>query len=314
MGLEAAMNVKAFLLSSALLAFHVACSIAEPPAFEPGQGGAENETKSEKGEKSETGESGKADEKGTSKPSSSTTNGGSGDKCPYDGKPLDVSGFAKCLDGGRCVPSAAIPEKERGRLAACSGGLCVPEKIIANKGLYLPKTCTSIAGSEGRCFSTVFPDIEKQKGEIPVDVCDANERCAPCFDPTNGTETGACSSVSCDAPKKPKAVFKDCCGARAKCIPVSSIPASGRDSLQTRDCESDQRCVPNEQINGETPSACKGEWGGFFDEYDGVCISDCAKPDDIGGMAVSKGNCKAGFFCAPCKDPLDRPTGAPGCK
>ena len=45
-------------------------------------------------------------------------------------------------------------------------------------------------------------DIAAKKGLLPQSTCEANELCAPCFSPTDGSDTGACSSVSCDAPKE----------------------------------------------------------------------------------------------------------------
>jgi hypothetical protein len=247
--------------------FHFACAAPEPAEEMGGSALAETDG---------TATTGKDDDEKSAPAAADTSSSGT---CPGAGPPLDVSGFAPCLDGGRCVPEAVIPEKERTRLAACDTGLCVPEKILAAAGNYLPKTCASLAGAEGRCTSIVFPDLNAQKDVLPLDVCDKNERCAPCFDPTNGTETGACSSVSCDAPKKPKVVFKDCCiqkgKPRGKCIPTSSIPEADRDGLDVKECGSeDLRCAPIEQVNEETPPKCVGEML-FLGDYEGVCISDC---------------------------------------
>ncbi len=234
--------------------------------------------------------------------------------CPFSGKPLDVSMFPTCLDGGRCVPDSLIPADQQKRLSKCPDGFCVPEKILAAEGNYLPKSCTSIAGGEGRCISMVFPDIAAQKDSLPQDVCDANERCAPCWDPTNGMETGACTSVSCDSPKKPKVVFPDCCMMRGKCVPLTMIPKSEASSLASDTCDANAaRCVPSEMLKTDwVPPKCKGM--GLIGGYDGVCMSDCIPRDFLAQIGTSQGDCTKGFFCAPCKNPLDgTPTGAPGC-
>jgi hypothetical protein len=245
--------------------------------------------------------------------------GDGGEACPHQGPLLDVSGFATCLDGGRCVPGAVIPPDQQSRLATCPGGFCVPEKILANEGEYLPKSCTSLAGGEGRCTSTVFPDMAAQKDALPVDVCDPNERCAPCYDPLTGALTGACNSVSCDAPKKPKVVFASCCDGqgsatpRGTCIPKSLVPASDQSGLDQKECAAGNLCAPKETLDPKyVPPKCTAS--SLLGDYDGVCISTCVHQDIETELATDQGTCGAGFFCAPCKNPLDgTPTGAPGC-
>jgi hypothetical protein len=164
----------------------------------------------------------------------------------------------------------------------------------------------------------VFPDIEAQKDQLPQDTCTPNERCAPCYDPVSGDATGACSSVSCDAPKKPKVVFGNCCNengkTRGRCVPTSVV---GKDasSLDVKECKQGQEvCVPSEQLaQNYVPPACKAS--NLIGDYDGVCISDCIPRDFLTDIATDQGNCTTGFFCAPCKNPLTgAPTGAPGCK
>lgn len=240
------------------------------------------------------------------------------DTCPYSGPKIDVSGFAACGDGGRCVPSGFIPDDQKARLAACANGFCVPQKIIENKGLYLPKSCTSVFGGEGRCTSLVFPDLEKQKDSLPQDVCDPNERCAPCFDP-HGTDTGACRSVACDAPKQPAKTFTKCCTSSGKprglCLPKSGLPAQAASGLGELECQKGvELCVPEEMMDPKyVPPKCTGQMP-LLGDYDGVCMSDCIPRDFLGQLMTSQGSCTAGSFCAPCKNPLtQQSTGAPGC-
>ena len=240
--------------------------------------------------------------------------------CPYDGPPLDVSAFPVCGDGGRCVPEKAIPAEnveQTSRLAKCTGGYCVPEKILKAQGNLLPKSCRSIASLEGRCTSMVFPDIEKQKDQLPQDACDANERCAPCFDPL-GKVTGACSSVSCDAPKEPGKPFPTCCGTGAatkgRCFPSASLPAVAASGLEKKECAAAaDLCVPEEEI-AEKFVHPKCAASSLLGAYDGVCISNCVKKDFLTNLGTARGNCGADSFCAPCKNPLTgAATGAPDC-
>jgi hypothetical protein len=88
-----------------------------------------------------------------------------GGMCPYNGPPLlDAGSFPACspaCNGAHCVPAALVPPADQSQLAACSSmgspGFCAPDKFIESGGNGLPKTCTSVAGSEGRCLSTCLP-------------------------------------------------------------------------------------------------------------------------------------------------------------
>lgn len=237
-------------------------------------------------------------------------------KCPYEGEPVDTNEFEKCLDGGVCIPESLVPADEQERLtrANCDQAFCVPAKIVAKKGIYLPPSCSSIAGGEGRCMSIVFPDIDEQKGELPQDTCEANERCVPCHDPIEGKPTGACSSVACDSPKKPAVVFGNCCSSKGRCVPSSMVPSDKQSNLAVDSCVKDKElCVPSEQLKEDwVPPRCQAS--ALTGPYDGVCISECIPRDFLGQIGTAKGNCADGFFCAPCKKPFTgEPTGAPGC-
>lgn len=247
---------------------------------------------------------------------------GPGVSCPYTGPPIvDVTTFPSCGDGARCVPSNLVPGEQASKLKTCEGGLCAPEKSIAAGGQHLPKTCTAVAGAEGRCLNVNLPDIEAQRSLLSRDVCDANELCAPCFNPIDGKETGACKSVSCDQPSKPAKTFNACCtsqgATRAKCVPSTMVPESQRGNLDDDDgtcVEGVELCVPNEMlVPGFKGSPCEGSTF-LSGDYTGVCLSDCLHFSFIQKLGISRGNCMQGFKCAPCTNPLTgQPTGAPGC-
>lgn len=257
--------------------------------------------------------------------SGSSTSGGPAApavKCPYEGPPVvDPSTFPSCGDGARCVPATLVPASSAAMLKACPAGLCAPEKSIAAGGQYLPKTCAAVAGAEGRCLNVNIPQIEAQKAQLTRDVCDASELCAPCFNPIDGKETGACKSVSCDAPKKPAKTFTPCCVSqgtgRAKCVPRTIVPEAQQGNLDDDDgtCQEDtELCVPNEMLqpNFKGP-ACSGSTF-LTGSYTGVCLSDCLSFGFIESLGISRGDCTKGFKCAPCTNPLTgKATGAPGC-
>lgn len=238
--------------------------------------------------------------------------------CPYTGPAIvDVKTFPSCGDGARCVPDNLVPATSGAQLAKCATGLCAPEKSIAAGGQYLPKTCKSVAGSEGRCLNIAIVAVASQKASLPQDVCDANERCTPCFSPLDGKDTGACSSVSCDAPKQPKVTFKGCCEddgvLRGKCVPKSMVPASSQDKLSDDGCVAGaELCAPNENLDPTfKPPTCTAS-NFFVGDYSGVCVSDCIDFSFIESLGTSRGSCAKGFTCAPCER-NGKPTGAPGC-
>src|SRR5262249_32410815 len=101
-----------------------------------------------------------------------------------------------------------------------------------------------VGGAEGRCESTAIPGIATQASQLPSAGCDPNERCAPCVNPLDGTDTGSCH-LSCDpGPKTPPVLFPSCCNSRGKCIPGSMVPQDQAGHLSGAGCQSGSLCVP----------------------------------------------------------------------
>jgi len=225
-------------------------------------------------------------------------------------------GLAACGADAHCLDAALITDPaQASRLAKCDDAtkLCVPDVFLATGGKFTPATCTSVNGAEGRCLSTVLPDVAAQATLLPQDTCAASERCTPCFDPLDGASTGACN-LSCDAgPTQPAKPFAQCCDARARCVPTTSIPDDQEGNLSEQECADAQPgslCVPNEIItNGPFPTCNASAFP--IGNYTGVCLSDCL---DFGiqGLVIARGSCDSGFKCAPCET-FGQPTGAPGC-
>ncbi len=257
-------------------------------------------------------------------PAPSGNSGPTNIACPYTGPPIvDPATFPTCpgVDGVHCVPGSMVPASAQAMLATCSGGFCAPDKSIAAGGQYVPKTCTALAGAEGRCLNAGLPPIAAQKAQLSKDVCDANELCAPCYNPIDGKPTGACNTVSCDAPKQAAKTFTGCCtdqgATRAKCVPTTIIPQAEQGNLDDDNgtCKKGaELCVPNEMLLPNFKGvACSGSTL-LTGKYSGVCLSSCLHFGFIQSLGISKGSCMDGFKCAPCTNPLTgQPTGAPGC-
>ncbi len=248
--------------------------------------------------------------------------------CPHVGPPvLDPTTLPPCdgaagnVAGAHCLETALVPAAMAAKLADCSKGKCVPDTFIASGGRFIPKTCTGPGLLEGRCLHQSLPDIAKKADKLSADGCESFERCAPCFDPITGADTGACKQ-SCDpGPTKPAVKFADCCvkgGApRGRCVPKQMVPDTQEQQLSKDTCAgADDICVPSENLQDDfLPLSCTGDSPLYlpFGKYSGVCLSTCLVFSGIDGLVVKQGNCDSLHQCVPCKDPLGKATGAPGC-
>ncbi len=234
--------------------------------------------------------------------------------CPFSGTPADSSKLPSCGENGagRCIDAALIPADIALRLNPCAQGLCVPEVYVREKGQHKPTACSSFAGIEGRCFSTVFKDVSEQKEFLQQDKCAADERCVPCFNPANGNETPACRTVSCDAPTAAPPKLADCCRKggqmRGKCIPKTDVPTKYQERVSRQGCPSTDLCVPGENLDPDTKvQRCDA------DGKKRVCVSNCIEFGLIEGIFLDQETCDDNHTCVPCVSPSGAPTGAPGC-
>jgi hypothetical protein len=259
---------------------------------------------------------------------------GGGAECPYTGPPvIDPNVFGPCATecaGAHCVPSALVPADTQALLSPCAAlgggeGFCAPDKFIAAGGNFVPKACTSVAGAEGRCLSSCLPDIAAQSALLPAADCEANERCAPCFNPASddpNEPTGACS-LACDSPVDPPvaltcpwtgpavidpAALPNCgpAGSSCACLPAALVPAEQQGQFAA--CAGGF-CAPDtiiETAGNTKPPSC-APFAGVTTAADGRCLSTCL-PAVSGQPSLEQSSCAAGAKCAPCYDPF---TGAP---
>ena len=233
--------------------------------------------------------------------------------CPHVGAPvLDPSMLPACGGAGsaaHCLPASNTPMDLQSKLAACTGGFCVPDKLIESGGRFIPATCTSLGGNEGRCESKVLPAVASQTN-LPQATCDQTELCVPCASPVDGTDTGACKT-SCDpGPKSAPILFQSCCGNVGKCVPKVNLPSTS--NLDGDGCQNNSLCVPTEILEVPfKPQTCHGS-PTFADDYDGVCLSKCLDFGTFSDFVLDDSNCSGNRTCVPCKDG-GKPTGAPGC-
>jgi hypothetical protein len=246
--------------------------------------------------------------------------------CPWHGPavidPAKLPDCAPACGGAHCLPAQYVPEDQQKLLAACPGGFCAPDDIIKTDNNWVPATCTSIAGAEGRCLSTCLPEVSSQP-LLPQSTCATNERCVPCFDPTNGdADTHACE-IACDKPVAPPVVLtcgwsgppvidpsllpacSPACGG-AHCLPAAYVPGDAAKLLAT--CPGGY-CTPDPIIRTDDnwiPATCTSIAGA-----EGRCLSTCL-PEVSSQPLLPQSTCQTGEKCVPCYDPTngDAPTGA----
>jgi hypothetical protein len=216
------------------------------------------------------------------------------------------------------MPEELVPPDRTDELSACDlGGLCTPDVAIATVNRYVPESCRSVDDGEGRCTDVVVKRVAEQLDRLPQDVCGTSERCAPCYDPIDGSDTAACRQ-SCDpGPAEPPHLFDDCCERGAppegKCVPRAQVPADMADRLERDTCIGDRLCAPTEALSpGFRGPPCEGYAILLGGTYEGVCLSRCIHLDGVEATVVKQGTCDTLHLCVPCDGP-DGPTHAPGC-
>lgn len=242
--------------------------------------------------------------------------------CPYTGPDvIDPTRLPPCqCAGSHCMPASRVPASQRGMLAVCNGGYCVPDEFIRTANNTLPATCRPFAGmGEGRCLSRCIPMVASQASQLSQSTCGPTQLCVPCFDPRTGASTSACTQGCDTGPREPPFRFQACCGGRAKCVPATSVPAEQRDSLSAMTCPAGFLCAPNENLDPTyRPIACRATPApipvlGQLPAYNGFCVSTCVNRSFFERIGTAQGTCPSGYFCGPCRTPLGGRTGVPGC-
>jgi hypothetical protein len=213
-----------------------------------------------------------------------------------------------------------VPEDFASELAACDAdNLCVPDELIESGGDFIPDGCRAVGDLEGRCLSRCLPSVSDMADLLDSESCPATHLCVPCYNPLDGTDTGACS-LSCDSgPVEPAPEpLQRCCGGIGQCVPSSAVPPEDLDRLGADTCSgSDLVCAPDVFIDDPSysPPECttlviKLIFGPEFGP--GRCLPECL-PDvqGVAGAVLMQDGCADAFVCAPCLDPLSgEPSGA----
>lgn len=258
-----------------------------------------------------------------------------------------TSGASCCGGLGKCADPASVTGPMAKALGhdTCSSSLVCAPPTGGDAGA--PKTCTTHvgatdpAGLEGRCLPSCFMLGNPQA--ITLDdgggTCASGELCAPCFNPIDGTSTGACNTGTDKPTTTAPAPYKECPAANdagepvggGLCVPSSALtkasdpkspiynPAIG--GLKQDSCATGEKCVPAKKAKDPffcaehcTTSPTTQQGGAQY--KNGGCQPQYVIFDVAGtaGITISTGGsaCPTGELCAPCQDPLNpgSPSGA----
>jgi hypothetical protein len=209
-----------------------------------------------------------------------------------------------CNTEGSCVPTEILSEAQQGALGqdSCEEDfLCAP-KVFAGPGLRA-ETCESIGGAEGRCLPECVPMVAARADQLPKDICEDGQLCAPCYDPISGEDTMACSQNG-DSPTQAPYTFPECCGGIGVCVPDSLVSEEQQELLGTDTCTGDGiLCAPRALTEpGAQPAPCRS-FGS--QDREGRCLAACIPQIADRADQLRQETCDAGELCAPCYDPVN---------
>jgi hypothetical protein len=212
-----------------------------------------------------------------------------------------------CGELGRCVPRALLSAEELTQVGAdnCAAerDVCVPEPLAMNPDHVFAGCHTSTNGAEGRCLPGCLPDVASRAGQLRQDGCAAGHLCTPCFEPLDGTLTGACTLGGDTGPKEPARLFADCCGDVGRCVPEVLVSTADRVHVAHDSCGTGALCVPEALARSPqfTFSACTVTSSGA----EGRCLPACLPEVTARAKDLTRESCSAEELCSPCTDPFD---------
>jgi hypothetical protein len=240
---------------------------------------------------------------------------------------------ACCTGLGKCTLASSVTSAGKSlfghdtcaKSAGATDLLCAPvpkgDAAAAAAGMYA--TCTAKIGPtdyEGRCVPQCFLEGDPNASTLTTGSCmtgSLNLLCAPCFNPVDGKETGACSQAPNDKPKMPAPTPYATCGARdggaalGTCVPKTIALSSGNPaaaSLKQDDCSTaDYVCTPTLKANNVNACFEKCQSGLTGAYADGACVPIYVATDvSPSALAfVKQTTCASGEVCAPCEDILN---------
>jgi hypothetical protein len=213
------------------------------------------------------------------------------------------AGKGHCWDGS-LVLTTDLPSAE------CDGGLvCVPDAVLQANGSPL-KACTFfVGGKPGVCMSRLVAPVEANANQLQKDVCDDSERCVPCVDPRDGSDTHACDptgvhTAACVGGAN-QGAERLCCHGAGTCLREDAVPEDQRGDLSRETCGNAKLCAPRSLVSGK-PVKCD-----TLGIAGGVCVDVCFASMLRSVQQVTRAGCGPSEVCVPCL--VGKGQGLPGC-
>lgn len=229
--------------------------------------------------------------------------------CDSGFQAVDLSTLEACGNGqGHCYPGDKVMATG---LPACAkdGDVCVPDKMLSANGQKL-KSCKFFTdGREGVCGSLLIGELAQNASLIPPsDECDKdNERCTPCVDPRDGSDTHVCDPTGAHVEAcvgGAGKVEQTCCHNAGVCMLPTAAPEDQRDSLPHDSCGASKVCAPAALVDNN-PTRC------YVLGLPGVCLDICFAAILGPSKPVTNSDCRATEVCLPCV--VGKGQGMPGC-
>jgi hypothetical protein len=221
----------------------------------------------------------------------------------------DIATLAPCGEGkGHCFDRTKVPVADT-ELPDCGAKeVCVPDAILRAGGEKLRSCTFFIGGKPGACVSMLLADIGAHANELKQDVCADDERCAPCVNPVDGTDTHLCDPIGVHEGACVGGTEADqtesCCHGMGVCMNEDSVPEDSREDMVRETCPSAKVCAPAAMVNG-APVPCD------ILGAPGVCLDLCFAAMLRGTKAMIRAGCGPTEICMPCA--IGAGQGMPGC-
>lgn len=324
------------LIGGVLVSFYLIACGSDDPAPADGTGGSSGSTGGSSGStggaKPSTGGGGSTSTGGAS----TGTGGGSTEDLyvcenapPRDPGGTGAEGSECCTTSigkvGKCVKESSISDatqKAAFGYDSCKKAdslKCSPDPAqlatAEQNGVYAECTATLGEGEglEGRCLPKCFVAGVGAAAQLKQDGCQtADLVCAPCYNPIDGADTGACKQKSGDAPKKAAPTpYKKCGGDLGICVPASLVTdAAQKAALQkafegaSSGCDGTDLCAP--VLKAKDQAACFKKCDSIA-ALPGACVPEYIVPAAQRDLIRAATGCGTGELCAPCQDPTSMP-------
>lgn len=218
-------------------------------------------------------------------------------------KPCGTDGKSHCFAWSK----TSVPKDQ---LEPCDDPeeVCMPDKLLLAGGKKA--AACKFAGSEpGGCVPLAFKQVRENASILQQDACEEDERCAPCIDPRDDTDSGVCNEQGvhekdCVGGPGEQGDVQTCCAGLGVCLNEKAVPEDSRGDMSSMGCKSGKLCAPAAMAD-ENPKKCETALG-----FDGVCLPLCFAPM-LRGMQGASSDCGPFEVCLPCL--VGEGQGMPGC-